>query len=66
MTEQLNVSDMPQDYWGWTGDRLLPLGICEDFNEAAAKADDQPRNLVWIFSRDCLTELGEQIKEELK
>ena len=66
MSNEPNVSEMPEDYWGWTGERLVPLGVCEDFDEAAERADSQPRKLVWLFSRECLTELGEQIKEELK
>lgn len=50
----------------WTGDDLVPLGICEDFNEAADKAEQKPRNHVWIFRRDDLEMLRDQINEELE
>ena len=60
-----NVASMPEDWWMWTGDGLVPLGICEDFNEAADKAEQKPRNHVWIFSRGGLEMLRAQINEEL-
>ena len=57
----------PEDYWVWTGDTLIPLGVCDDFNEACEKDEaSNPRNTVWIFSRTCLEELKRQISEELK
>lgn len=61
-----NVASMPEDWWMWTGDDLVPLGICEDFNEAADKAEQKPRNHVWIFRRDDLEMLRDQINEELE
>lgn len=61
-----NVADMPEDWWSWTGDELIPLGICEDFMEATDKADATGRNYVWLHSRNSLTILQEQINKELK
>lgn len=62
----MNVSSMPFDWWGWTGDELIPLGICEDYYEALDKAESKPRNFVWIFNRDELEVLRDNINEELK
>ncbi len=61
-----NVASMPEDWWMWTGDDLVPLGICEDFNDAADKAEQKPMNHVWIFRRDELEMLRDQINEELE
>jgi hypothetical protein len=64
MSTESNVAEMPTDYWGWTGDSLVPLGICEDFHEACEKAETKP-NFVWIFSREWLAEFVREAREEL-
>ena len=61
MTEP-NVSSMPQDYWAWTDEELVPLGICQDFDEAYER---EPPNTHWIFTRQGLEEFYEEIKREL-
>lgn len=39
-TEMLNIPDLPQDFWAWTDSgELIPLGVCEDFDEAFERAD---------------------------
>jgi hypothetical protein len=64
MTEQttLNVSDMPQDWYAFCDDRIVPLGICEDFDEADSKAPGQTH---WLFSRDSLKDFISQAQEQL-
>ena len=55
----------PEDYWAWTGDTLIPLGICEDFDEADDRAGRIGTLAHWIFSRESLTEFVEQAQEKL-
>lgn len=43
-------------------EELMPLGFCKDFSEADEKA---PGNTHWIFSRDGLVKLQEELKREL-
>ena len=62
----LNVSDMPTDRWAWTGDALIPLGVCEDFDDADERASKIGTLAHWIFSREALTEFVEQVQKELK
>jgi hypothetical protein len=61
----MNISSMPTDWWAWDGDILTPLGICEDFGEAAVKADATGSAQVWIFSRESLSEFVSVAQEEL-
>ena len=63
--EEVNVSRIPTDWWAWTGDALIPLGICEDFDEADDRAGRIGTLAHWIFSRESLTEFVEQAQEEL-
>lgn len=44
MSDELNVSSMPTDWWAWTGDALTHLGICEDFDEGIAEMLDGYHN----------------------
>jgi hypothetical protein len=61
--KKVNISDMPQDYWAWTDDgKLVPLGLCEDFNEASEK---EPGNTHWVFSRQGLEEFRVELDREL-
>ena len=62
----LNISGMPTDWWAWTGDALIPLGVCEDFDEADERAGEIGTLANWIFSREALMELARQTQEELK
>ena len=61
-----NVSDMPTDWWAWTGDELIPLGICEDFDGADERASKIGKLAHWIFSRVSLTTFVEQARKELE
>lgn len=63
---EINVSSMPTDWWAWNGELLEPLGICEDFDDADEEAGKLPYPVNWIFSREALQELRDQIDEELK
>ena len=60
-----NISDMPTDWWAWTGDELIPLGICDDFDEADERALKKGRPTTWIFSRESLNTFVEQARKEL-
>ena len=64
--EEPNVSGMPTDWWAWTGDALIPLGVCEDFDEADERAGEIGTLANWIFSREALMGFVEQAQEELK
>lgn len=58
-----NVSDMPADYWAWTDEgKLIPLGICEGFDEADERA---PGNTHWIFTREMLQQFRAEIAREI-
>ena len=60
---ELNVSSMPEDYWAWTDTgKLVPLGICDGFDEAYER---EPPCTHWVFTRQGLEELYEEIKREL-
>ena len=61
-----NISDMPTDWWAWTGYELIPLGICEDFDEADERASKTGKSAHWIFSRVSLTTFVEQARKELE
>lgn len=66
MSESINAGDMPQDYWAWTDEgKLIPLGICEDFDEASERADTKAPSNHWIFSRQGLEEFKAEILREL-
>lgn len=58
-----NVSGMPQDWFAFADDKVVPLGICEDFDDADSKAPGQTH---WLFSRDTLLEFVQQAQEALK
>ena len=63
--EELTVSSMPTDWWAWTGDQLIPLGICEDFDEADERASKIGTLAHWIFSRESLDAFVKQAEREL-
>lgn len=63
--EALNVPSMPTDWWAWTGDALIPLGVCEDFDGADERAGKIATLAHWIFSRESLAEFVEQARKEL-
>jgi len=66
MSDEINASDMPQDYWAWTDTgKLIPLGICEDFDEASERADAKAPSNHWIFNRQGLEEFKAEILREL-
>lgn len=64
---EINAADMPQDYWAWTGDTLIPLGVCEDFDEAVerAQAEAPMQQLPGLFSRAGLADFVTQATSEL-
>lgn len=63
---EINVSDMPQDFWAWldTGE-LKSLGICDGYEEAFEGAEALPHNYMYVFSREGLMELRAEIEREL-
>lgn len=61
-----NVSSMPTDWWAWDGDKLLPLGICDDIDEADEKCSSKHFLAHWLFSRESLIEFRANIDKELK
>ena len=59
---KVNTAEMPQDYWAWADSgELIPLGVCDDFDEAFEKAETKCPNSHWVFSRCGL----EEFKSEL-
>lgn len=62
----LNVADMPQDFWAWadTG-TLVPLGVCDDHNEAFERAETKCPNSHWVFSREGLREFIAELRREV-
>ena len=64
--EEPNISEMPTDWWAWTGDEFIALGVCEDFDEADERSSSINTLAHWIFSRESLITFVEQAQEELK
>ncbi len=67
MSTELNIADMPTDWWAWDGENFYPLGICEDFDEADERDRKRcglPGN--WLFSREALVDMKNKIEEELE
>ena len=65
-TEMLNIPDLPQDFWAWADSgELIPLGVCEDFDEAFERADRKSPAVHWVFSRHELEEFKAEILREL-
>ena len=61
-----NVAEMPQDYWAWADSGgLIPLGVCDDFDEAFEKAETKGPNSHWVFSRQGLEEFKSEVLREL-
>ena len=66
-----NTNDCPKcgepvltAYWAWVdGQTLVPLGGCESFDQADERA---PAATTWIFDRDSLLDLQQQIAEQIK
>ena len=44
---------------------LVPLGVCDDFDEAFEKAETKCPNSHWVFSRYGLEEFKSEILREL-
>ena len=62
----INIAEMPQDYWVWGDDgALIPLGVCDDIDEAFKKAETKCPNYYWVFSRCGLEGLKSEILREL-
>ena len=63
---KINAAEMPQDYWalGYDG-ALVPLGVCDDFDEAFEKAETKCSNSHWVFSRYGLEEFKSELLREL-
>lgn len=59
---EINVSDMPQDWFAFADDKIIPLGVCQDFDEADSKAPEQTH---WLFSREALALFVAQAQEQL-
>lgn len=64
MDAQANVGDMPQDWWAFTGEGVVPLGVCDGFDEADERAMTVPGS-IWLYSRDSLAILAQKINDEL-
>ena len=61
-----NVAGMPQDYWAWGDDgALIPLGVCDDFDEAFERAEVKCPTSHWVFDRCGLEELKSEILREI-
>lgn len=58
-----NASDMPQDWWAWSDDKLVPLGVCDGFDEADEKA---PERTHWLFNRATLEDMVDKAARELQ
>ena len=66
MGQRHKHADVPQDYWAWGDDgTLVPLGICDDFDEAFERAETKCPCSHWVFSRQGLEEFKVEILREL-
>lgn len=54
---------MKKDFWAYVPDNLVPLGPCEDFEEADSKA---PKYTIWIYDRQALLDLRKEIDQALQ
>ena len=60
------IPDMPQDYWAWADSgELIPLGVCEDYDEAFERAETKCPTSHWVFSRTGLEDFKAEILREL-
>lgn len=61
-----NIAEMPQDYWAWDDSgSLIPLGVCEGYDEAFERADVKCPTSHWVFSRQGLEDFKAEILREL-
>ena len=61
-----NIAEMPQDFWAWEDSgELVPLGVCEDFDEAFERAEVKCPTSYWVFSRTGLEVFKAEILREL-
>ena len=57
------MAEEKERYWTWTGDELIDLGLCEDFDEAAEKTEQMEIPCVWIFGKESLETFHRQIDQ---
>ena len=63
---KINIAEMPQDFWAWGDDgSLVPLGVCDDFDEAFERAEVKCPASHWVFSRTGLEVFKAEILREL-
>ena len=63
---KINIAEMPQDFWAWGDDgALVPLGVCDDFDEAFERAEVKCPASHWVFSRTGLEVFKAEILREL-
>ena len=63
---KINTAEAPQDYWAWADSgKLIPLGVCEDYDEAFERAETKCSILHWVFSRQGLEKFKAEIMREL-
>ena len=62
----INTAEVPQDYWAWADSgELIPLGVCEDYDEAFERAEVRRPTSHWVFSRQGLEDFKAEILREL-
>ena len=64
-TSTANVSSMPTDWWTLHQYAFVPLGICDDFDDADEKAAVKYPGNSWIVDRAELGDMRKEIQGEL-